>query len=117
MTTKRYSLYGQNRRNLENAINAREAFKTSGEFKGEVPTLTLFDRPSGRLRGDELDAFRADQREMDYIVYSYATPIAWHTKAGEWFVVARSFTATTGRHKSAVLAGIGYTSIYRTVGA
>lgn len=39
---------------------------------------------------------------IDYVVYSYKTPIAWHTTDGDWIVVETRFSQTTTRHQSVV---------------
>jgi hypothetical protein len=36
---------------------------------------------------------------MDYVVYSYHTPIAWHTPEG-WYIVAQKFSQTTSKHQN-----------------
>lgn len=37
----------------------------------------------------------------DYVIYSYATPIAWHL-AGVWVIPHTKFSVTTARHQSYV---------------
>lgn len=72
-------------------------FKTHGALCSEsVSGLGPFD--SGRLRGKDEDAFRADMANIDYVVYSYATPIAWHTPKG-WYKVEQKFSVTTSKHQ------------------
>jgi hypothetical protein len=43
-----------------------------------------------------------DARRIRYVVYSYATPIAWVRENGEWVVPAEKYSATTSRHQSIV---------------
>ena len=79
------------------AIRDREDFNTSGALKGRsVDGLTFWDQ--GRLDGPDLDTFENDCRTIDYVVTSYATPIAWHSPDG-WHVVEQKFSVTTSRHQ------------------
>lgn len=71
-------------------------FRTSGSL-----CSSSFSRGAGRLRGHALRSFYEDVNQVDYVVYSYATPIAWHTKA-RWTRVIDSFSASTGKHQSAL---------------
>lgn len=36
--------------------------------------------------------------KLDYVVYSYATPIAWHTEDG-WVIPDIKYSATTSHHQ------------------
>lgn len=77
------------------AIRDREPFKTSGSL--EAGDLAYYG--TGRLDSHEIDAYYRDRATMDYIVYSYATPIAWHSENG-WHVVTQKFSSTTSKHQS-----------------
>lgn len=116
MATKTYSVLGQNRSNTVEAIREREEFVTLGALKAReyAPGLALFAE-TGQLNADGRDAFRSDRDRIDYIVYSYSTPIAWHTVDGEWFVVAQKFSNSTARHKSIVRDALSR-ELVRTVG-
>lgn len=86
------------------AIRDRLDFRTGGAFYGES-TGSLGSWDSGRLSGDDLDQFRLDRTYVDYVVWSYRTPIAWHwtnERSGEsgWHVVAQKFSPTTSKHQS-----------------
>lgn len=78
------------------AIRDREPFKTSGSL--EAGDLAYYD--TGRLDQHEVDAYWRDRNTMDYIVYSYATPIAWHSTENGWHVVTQKFSSTTSKHQS-----------------
>lgn len=86
------------------AIRDREDFRTSGSLYGESTSLGRYD--SGRLSGADLDQFYADCRDIDYVVVSYATPIAWHVtpangdESPRWHVVSQKFSSTTSKHQS-----------------
>lgn len=85
------------------AIRDREDFRTSGSLYGEE-TGRLSAWSSGLLSGDDLDQFRLDMGHVDYVVWSYSTPIAWHWTAADgtegWHVVAQRFSPTTSKHQS-----------------
>lgn len=80
------------------AIANRENFNTSGALKArKVDGLHLMG-DAGRLSGVDYDHFCMDMESIDYVVTSYATPIAWHTPDG-WYVVKQKFSITTTRHQ------------------
>ena len=105
-----YSIRGQGRNNAEQAIFNRKNFKTSGSVQGSQASLGYV----GMLSGEARDAYYADVNVADYTLYSYSTPIAWHTPNG-WTVVKAKFSSTTGRHQSLARAGIGYNTPTREV--
>lgn len=86
------------------AIRDRKDFRTGGAFYGEE-TGRLSQWNSGLLDGPDYDQFVIDMRFVDYVVWSYSTPIAWHwtnERSGEsgWHVVAQKFSSTTSKHQS-----------------
>ena len=87
------------------AIANRETFTTSGSFSARVlPDGGLGAWDSGRLSGADLDKFRKDCNNIEYVVWSYATPIAWYvapsaTIKGGWYKVAQKFSVTTSKHQ------------------
>lgn len=84
------------------AIRNREPFKTHGALAGGPSILGHL----GMLGHDDREQWYADVNDVDYVVTSYATPIAWHTPRG-WHVVAQRFSATTSRHQSTVSRALG----------
>jgi hypothetical protein len=76
------------------AIRDRQPFTTGGALKG-VTRLTS----TGALSADEKEALLSVWNDVDFAVYSYATPIAWHTPSG-WHVVDQQFSVTTSKHQS-----------------
>jgi hypothetical protein len=103
-TPKRYSVKTGSRESIQNtrdAIRACEPFKTSGSFYGSKS----LDTGWGRLATDAKDRFITDRAEIDYVVVSYSTPIAWHTPTG-WVLVEQKFSPTTGSHQSTLLAAL-----------
>lgn len=80
------------------AIRDMVPFTTSGSLSAQaVPGLGTWD--SGRLSGADETAFRAECREIRYVVYSYSTPIAWWSGVNGWHVVSQKFSSTTSKHQ------------------
>lgn len=76
-------------------IERRRDFKThSDNFRGEThkPGDYVF---TGRLSGKHSETLS----QADYIVFSYATPIAWHLPDG-WVVPPVTYSVSTARHQS-----------------
>lgn len=63
-----------------------------------------------RMRADEreamLDALRRE--EVDYIVLSYLTPIAYHTTTDGWIVCKQKHSVTTSKHTGIVRRAISH---------
>ena len=79
-------------------IASRDPFQShTGSFSG----VSDPSAHSGRLAASDADLFQQDAGVIDYTVYSYATPIAWHTPDG-WTVLGSRFSPTTSRHQSVV---------------
>lgn len=101
------------RTNLRNAgsfIRNREAFAAGGNAYGEPNFRGNFPNTAetGRLSYEEAMQFAEHMLSMDFVVYSYGTPIAWHYDNG-WYLVEQKFSSSTGRHQSTVRnALIGY---------
>ncbi len=96
MPTIKAGTTGAGRKTLSYALRNLIPFKTSGAFSGHASWHI-----TGRLTGDELERFyRGVDAGFRYVVTSYGTPIAWVTKDGEVYRVARKFSATTSKHQS-----------------
>jgi hypothetical protein len=88
-----------NQRDAEHYIATRQEFKASaltGVNANENGLLGAF----GRLNAEEFAQFKQDEIRVNYIVYSYGTPIAWHTDAEGWYVVSQKFSVTTSKHQN-----------------
>ncbi|TWE27539.1 hypothetical protein FHX69_0175 [Prauserella muralis] len=80
------------------------------EFANTSGTLRGTRRPTGtgRLPAPWVKRFRHDRDGhgvgpgIDYVVYSYATPIAWHIPGQGWTVPTETYSVTTTRHQRAV---------------
>lgn len=92
MTTTRVA-----NRDAERLIRNLQPF-TGSNFHG----TTSFEG-YGRMDRSLGHAFAVES--ADYIVYSYATPIAWHL-AGSWVMPHTKFSVTTTRHQSYVRRAI-----------
>lgn len=89
---------------VQDAIRTLTPFRTHGALEG-TDKVTYY---AGRLTGTALANYNegTDERLIDYVVLSYSTPIAWHMPGIGWTYVDRDFSATTGRHQSAVRAAL-----------
>lgn len=56
-------------------------------------------KSAGLLNGPDRDKFFATTYMIDYIVYSFATPIAWHYTDGTWYKVSQRWGVTTSKHQ------------------
>lgn len=87
------------------AIRDREAFNTSGSLSARrYPDGGMGPFDCGYLSGSEETKWRQDCYHVDYVVWSYATPIAWHwtnptTGEDGWHTVAQKFSSTTSKHQ------------------
>ena len=99
-------------------IAKREPFKASN-FVGYVQTYftglggrPVADTPSlasyGRIDLKEYNVLRCYQNaaEVDYVVLSYRTPIAYHTKSDGWIVLSKKHSVTTSKHTNYVKRAI-----------
>lgn len=90
-------------------MNQRDAIHyiaTRQEFKASALSGHSHTEGTGRL-SDSLDRerFFQDIEGIDYAVYSYGTPIAWHSAEG-WYVVEQKFSVTTSKHQNYVRRAI-----------
>lgn len=89
------------------AIRDLVPFRTSSpNFYGEAYDNAPSYLYGGYLRGGDAEALSRDLniKAIDYVVWSYSTPIAWHVGArqGEparWHIVSQSFSVTTSKHQ------------------
>lgn len=85
-----------NQRDAIHYIATRQEFKASA-LKGVNVNKQGLLGAFGRLDAEEFAKFKQEEVNVDYIVYSYDTPIAWHSSNG-WYVVAQKFSVTTSKH-------------------
>lgn len=96
-------------RNAADLIAARRPFATSGALRGCAPaghTMTHYDL--GRLPREHGNALMLDylSGRLDFIVYSYGTPIAWHRTDTGWTVPDVRYSVTTSRHQGVVRGAV-----------
>lgn len=65
---------------------------SNGTFRGE---------PGGATQTGQLpEEFAEEAHAAAYVIYSYATPIAWRDRSGRWVFPCVSYSRTTARHQS-----------------
>ena len=84
---------------------ARESFRTNGALKGVakpewIDLGKMSVRDYGYLRSDR------DFYGIDYVIYSYSTPIAWLRGDGSWVMPEAGYSVTTKRHKAIIRAAL-----------
>lgn len=88
--------------NIGAAIARMEDFKSNtGSFRGAKVSYTP---SSGRMPSAEAEKMAG--HNVDYVVHSYATPIAYHHSGG-WEYPDVSYSATTSKHQSVVRGALG----------
>ena len=93
-----------NQRDALHYIATRQEFKASALSGVNVNEDGLRGN-YGRLDAQEFAQFKQDETRVDFVCYSYGTPIAWHTLDG-WYVVAQKFSVTTSKHQNYVRRAI-----------
>lgn len=84
------------------AIRCREIFDTTtGNLRGGPVTLTG-GWAFGQLPREDQERFEAQRPAVDYVVWSYQTPIGWHLSSGEWIIPDVRYSRTTSCHQSEV---------------
>lgn len=78
-------------------------FRTHGSLRGEPVTAGAY--ATGRLPAEHRDAARATT--VDYVVFSYGTPIAWHDSVTGWVMPDERYSATTSAQQTKIRTAIG----------
>jgi hypothetical protein len=94
-----------NQRDAIHYIATRQEFKASA-LSGVNANTSGLQGAYGRLDYEEFAKFKNVETQVDYVVYSYGTPIAWHTQAYGWYVVEQKFSVTTSKHQNYVRRAI-----------
>ena len=84
-------------------MNQRDAIHyiaTRQEFKASALSGSPYRMSEGYLTGADCEQYYTDQNSMDYVVYSYHTPIAWFSSVSGWYVVSQKFSQTTSKHQN-----------------
>jgi hypothetical protein len=94
-------------------LDALRPFKTYGKLKGVLSPLAT---EPGYLRSRNEAAanlWRADFDKIDYVVYSYNTPIAWHVTTdtfSEWIFPEVKYSRTTSAHQTKIRTALNYSA-------
>lgn len=83
-------------------------FKTNGALHG----ITEF-KGTGRLEySDALTILNLQtDNNLAYVVYSYATPIAWRDREGNWTMPKNSYSKTTSKHQGKIAPALTWLNI------
>ena len=86
---------------IARAIRQGEDFTTSGALKGDANPWRVH---SGYMRDADSAAMYSarDNIGIDYVIYSYATPIAYRTTDGNWTIPDAKYSVTTSKHQSTI---------------
>jgi hypothetical protein len=90
---------------MSKQINQRDAehyIETRQEFTASAMSGTRDIMSEGRLSGADCERYYQDRQIIDFVVYSYHTPIAWHREGLGWYIVGQKFSQTTSKHQNAV---------------
>jgi len=93
-------------RDADQYIARRMSFNTYGALSGRNVDRNDMPIYTGQLPARFVDQFRADQDEIDYVVFSYVTPIAWHVNGKGWVVPDTKYSVTTSKHQGKARSGI-----------
>ena len=103
-TAKRYSSHGKDRTDFYTVAawieNLFPFYNRTGTFHADTPYSTN----TGRLTGKLADQFKGGvlTGEIDYAVWSYSTPIAWHKTDGTWVETGEHYSNATTRHQGVI---------------
>lgn len=63
----------------------------------------------GQLSGEWARTFTTRKHVISYVIYSYATPIAWYdTEMCSWVIPNLTYSRTTSKHQGAVRTAVQY---------
>lgn len=87
-------------RYISNTQSATEFIKRGLPFQGNsMSAFTYSAYMYGRLPLEWRKVLDANFVDIDYIVYSFATPIAWRLKGDIWVMPAVTYSGFTSRHQ------------------
>jgi|OpeIllAssembly_1097287.scaffolds.fasta_scaffold11775_7 hypothetical protein len=93
-------------RALADALAGRPENFTMGSMRGLYGGGPMLS--TGSLPADWCNTYQARHHLITYVIYSYATPIAWHDSEVGWVVPAEVYSVTTSRHQGTVRAALNY---------
>lgn len=91
-------------RDAQSAIARREAFTShTGSLRGDAGVAgTITPVYRGYLPSDWSRTLTDQADSVDYIVWSYGTPIAWHLAGRGWVIPETRYSVTTSKHQGIV---------------
>lgn len=94
-------------------IEAGKPFQNAGNtLSGHAVKSVYAYQDSGRMPQSSGDYGRfcldAANGVIDYIIYSYSTPIAWHTTNAGWYDAVSRYSVTTSKHQGKVSAVLSH---------
>jgi len=93
------ALKDRGKKAIENFIENRAFFKHE-TLEGTHMLFGLGQLPEPyRSQLTNLDMYD----DIDRVLYSYKTPIAWRTKEGVWIVPSVSYSRTTTNHQATII--------------
>lgn len=82
-----------------------ENFTTSGSLNGGASDGSVWQ--TGQLPAEWTEALKSDP-SVSYVVYSYATPIAWYSELQcQWVIPDVKYSVTTSKHQGIISTAIG----------
>lgn len=82
---------------LRDVLLAGDEFTNNGGSFTGAPVGPSVRPLTGRMSTDEAAQFRADR--PTYVIWSYATPIAWRRADGTWHASDARYSVTTSHHQ------------------
>lgn len=84
-------------------LEAGEEFTTSGALEGGPCPGGVEAWSRGRLAAEWYESVA----RADYVVWSYATPIAWRIPGEGWVIPDDGYSVTTTRHQNKIRTAVG----------
>lgn len=69
---------------------------------------------TGRLPNDWARTFQARRDVIDFAIYSYGTPIAWHDTEAGWVMPDESYSSTTSKQQGKIRYALSVAGIEMT---
>ena len=89
---------------IATAIERGEKFDTHGSLSGQPETYGA--RSYGYIPREHIPSLL----DADYVIYSYATPIAWRTQ-GQWITPDVKYSVTTSKQQGVVRRALRYLDV------
>lgn len=83
-----------------------EPFTTHGSLHGEPYPLGTGYVSTGELPDDWARLFVARSHIIDYVAFSYHTPIAWHDRETGWVCPEERYSVSTSKQQGRIFTAI-----------